>query len=336
MESNSSVKRHPVSYRLFIRICSICFLGTTEYIRALLVIHGENSRRRFSIRITCESGYDIRLKYYISILIIPHILLSQIHLNVSITQIIDAIGIGSHGINRLSGRLRSGLYLLGKLCYLSVLIDLPAICRSIYRYCSSTCSLELPLCANCVMCCRKLCYIINNMLFKRRIILDQLSFLVKLQPVFDRISVKSYCLIPKCIRDTCFRKIVVCIYSCLKISTVTCDIGCDISIRIASQIYFRVITADGLTDHLISFFYLQLTSCCLRHNSELRIIKTYVCIFRSYLILLLCTVQRLHLILQLGLVKSCLLFRCIGCFFKKTFHPFIRFLLFQKIQYLST
>ena len=37
--------------------------------------------------------YDIRLKYYISILIIPHILLSPIHLNVSITQIIDAIGI---------------------------------------------------------------------------------------------------------------------------------------------------------------------------------------------------------------------------------------------------
>ena len=70
VESNSSVKRHPVSYRLLIGIGSVLFLTATKYIRALLIIKCKDSRRSLTFRITWKSGYDIRFKDYIAILIV--------------------------------------------------------------------------------------------------------------------------------------------------------------------------------------------------------------------------------------------------------------------------
>ena len=336
MESNSSVKRHPVGYRLFIGICSICLLGTTEHIRALLIIQGKDSWRCFPLRITCKSGYNIGLKNHTSILIIPHILFCKIYFNVSITKIINAIGIGCHGIYRLSCCLCTGLNLLGKLCYLCVLVNFPSICRTIYRYRSSTCGLELSLSTYRIMRSCKLCYIIHNMLFKRRIVLYQLSFFIKLQPVLNGVSIKCYCFISKCIGDACFCKVIICIYRCLKICTVTGNIRCDICIRITAQIYFRIITADGFADHLVCFLHLQLRTLGFRHNGKFRIIKTYICILRRHLVFFLCTVQCFHLCFQLTLVKSSFFLGCVSGFSKKSLHPFIWLLRFQKFQNLTT
>ena len=52
---------------------------------------------------------------------------------------------------------------------------------------------------------------VSNMLLERCIIHDQLSLLIKVQPVFDRTSVQRHCFIAKSIGNTCFRKIITCI-----------------------------------------------------------------------------------------------------------------------------
>jgi len=140
----------------------------------------------------------------------------------------------------------------------------------------------------------KLCHIIHDMLFEGCIILDQLALFVKLQPVLDGASIKCYCLISKCVGDACPRKVIICIHRCLQICTVAGHICFHISIRVTAKIYFPVIAADSITDHLIGFFYLQFTSHCLRHDRKLGIIKAYVRILRCYLILFLGTVQCFH------------------------------------------
>ena len=176
------------------------------------------------------------------------------------------------------------------------------------------------------MACCKLSNIIHNVLFKRRIILDQLTLFIKLQPILDGGSVQRYCLITKYIGNTCFRKIVISIHSSLKICTVTGDICCNIGIRITCKIYLIFVIADGLADHLVGFLYLKFASLCLRNNGKLRIIEAYISVLRCYLVLFLCTVQCLHLCFQLRLIIRCLFLGCISCFFEKAFHPCVWFL----------
>ena len=57
---------------------------------------------------------------------------------------------------------------------------------------------------------------IGYMLPEGFIILEQLPFLVKLQPVFDGIPIECYRFVSKCICDICFCQVLICIYHILK------------------------------------------------------------------------------------------------------------------------
>ena len=170
------------------------------------------------------------------------------------------------------------------------------------------------------------------MLLEGCIISDQLTLLIKIQPVLDRTAIQSHCLISKGIGDACFGKIIACIQRCLKICIITCHCSLCIYIRITGKIHRILIVGHSFRKSIICFLQYQLASLCLRNNFKLRFPISYIRILRCNLVLLLCTIQCFHLCFQLFLVKSRIFICTVNSVLRKTGNPLIGLLGLQKLK----
>ena len=134
----------------------------------------------------------------------------QIHFNIRATYIIHSPCICPHSVYRFPVYLYSCNHFLHDGFYFPFLIDLPSIDGTGYIHCSSACCLKLSLCTNSIISCCKLCNIICHVLLERIVIPYQLTFLIKLQPVLNRITIQCRTLVTKCISNACLRIVVAC------------------------------------------------------------------------------------------------------------------------------
>ena len=173
------------------------------------------------------------------------------------------------------------------------------------------------------------------MLLEGIIVPDQLTFLIKLQPVFDRVTIQSCCLTAKCIGNTCFCIIVACFQCRLQ-----CRIICVTSaFTYASGVSLKFTEVCPASTAAFSTLYASLIFSLLphgfRYDHKLSVLICNICIFRFCLILCLSTAESLKLFLQLCSVIPCILGYSITFLFIESFDPFIWLLLFQKLQNLS-
>ena len=173
------------------------------------------------------------------------------------------------------------------------------------------------------------------MLGKGSIILHQLSLIIKLQPFLKGVSVKSDCLISKCIGNAGLGIIIISIPGGLKGGIIAGHCCHCIYIRRTSQINGCLASGNGGVQRLIGFLHLQLAALSLRNNSKLASLKRHICILRLNLVLCLCTLQFLYFTLKQTLIKSHILLGGIAPGLHESFYPFIWLLLLQKIQNFS-
>ena len=173
------------------------------------------------------------------------------------------------------------------------------------------------------------------MLLEGIIVPDQLTFLIKLQPVFDRVTIQSCCLTAKCISNTCFCIIITCFQCRLQCRIILCNICIHICLRCITEIYRSLSCIYSSIQYFICFFDIQFTSHCFRYDHKLSVLICNICIFRFCLILCLGTAECLKLFLQLCSVIPCILGYSITFLFIESSDPLIWLLLFQKLQNLS-
>ena len=173
------------------------------------------------------------------------------------------------------------------------------------------------------------------MLLERIVIPYKLTLLVKLQPVFDGIAIERFCTVAKSIGDTCSRVVIACFQSRLQCLIILCNIRTYICFRCICKINASLTGRNSCIQYLICLFDIKLATFRLRNDHKLSILKCHICILRCGLILCLCTVQWFELFLKPGLVVSCILGNSIALLLIHAFDPFIRLLLFQKIQHFS-
>ena len=135
----------------------------------------------------------------------------------------------------------------------------------------------------------QLCHKILDMLGKGSIILHQLSLVIKLQPFLKGASVKSDCLLSKCIGNAGLGIIIISIPGGLKGGIIAGHCCHCIYIRRISQINGGLASGNGGIQRFIGFLHLQLAALSLRNNGKLASLKRHICILRLNLVFCLCT-----------------------------------------------
>ena len=167
-------------------------------------------------------------------------LFAQIHLDISVSQIVHTIGICSLRICGLSCNLGSRLDLLRELSNFRALVDGPSISRSGYIHHTPAGGMEFSLCSHRIVLGGNLSHVIRNMLLKACVVQKKLALFVKLQPVLDCIAVQGYCLISKGIGYACFCVIVACLQSRLEFRIILRYLCGNVCVRSRVEIHRRL------------------------------------------------------------------------------------------------